>query len=157
VDVNNALDGEGPFSAERSGSLPAGDLARLCFSGKYSLRQVLAMINGKGGLVSLEGTNDLRVIDERIKSGDPMAELHHRAFAYGVAKAIGALAAAASGQVDAVILTGGIAFSSNMMTNIGEMCKFIAPIAVYPGEGELEALAMAGMGVLSGEAAISVY
>ena len=109
VDVNNALDGEGPFSAERSGSLPAGDLARLCFSGKYSLRQVLAMINGRGGLVSLEGTNDLRVIDERIKSGDPMAELHFRALAYGIAKAIGALAAAASGQVDAVILTGGIA------------------------------------------------
>ncbi len=157
VDVNNALDGEGPFSAERSGSLPVGDLARLCFSGKHSLREVLSMINGKGGLVSLEGTNDLRVIDKRIKAGDARSELHFRAFAYGVAKAIGALSAAASGKVDAIILTGGIAFSSDMMTNIGEMCAFIAPVAVYPGEGELEALAVAGMSVLCGEATVLGY
>lgn len=157
VDVNNGLDGEGPFSAERSGSLPAGDLARLCFSGRHSLREVLAMINGKGGLVSLEGTNDLRVIDKRIKAGEARSELHFRAFAYGVAKSIGALAAAASGKVDAIILTGGIAFSSDMMTNIGEMCAFIAPIAVYPGEGELEALAVAGMRVLCGEATVLSY
>jgi butyrate kinase len=157
VDVNNALDGEGPFSAERSGTLPAGELARLCFSGKYSLREILAMINGKGGLVSLEGTNDLRAIEERIKTGDPGAELHFLAFGYGIAKAIGALAAAASGKVDAVILTGGIAFSSSMMTNIEKMCSFIAPVVVYPGEGELEALALAGMRVLSGEATVLAY
>jgi butyrate kinase len=157
VDVNNALDGEGPFSAERSGSLPVGDLARLCFSRKYSLREILAMINGKGGLVSLEGTNDLRVVEERIESGDARAELHFRAFGYGVAKAIGALATAASGKVDAVILTGGIAFSSSMMTNIEKMCSFIAPVVVYPGEGELEALALAGMRVLSGEATVLAY
>lgn len=157
VDVNNALDGGGPFSAERSGSLPVGDLARLCFSGKHNLREVLAMINGKGGLVSLQGTNDLRVLEERIRSGDELAELHFRAFAYGVAKEIGSLAAAASGRVDGVILTGGIAFSTAMMTNIEKMCNFIAPVTVYPGEGELEALAIAGMSVLAGEAKVHAY
>jgi butyrate kinase len=157
VDVNNALDGEGPFSAERSGTLPVGDLARLCFSGKYSLREVLAMIKGAGGLVSLEGTSDFRVLEERMKLGDASAELHFRAFAYGVAKEIGSLATAASGQVDAIILTGGVAYSSSMMTNIGKMCSFIAPVIVYPGEGELEALALAGMRVLSGEATVLSY
>jgi butyrate kinase len=157
VDVNNALDGEGPFSAERSGSLPAGDLARLCFSGKYSLREVLGMINGKGGLVSLEGSNDLRLLERRIASGSPEAALHFRAFAYGIVKEIGSLAAAASGKVDAIILTGGIAYSSDMMTLIDNMCNFIAPITVYPGEGELEALALAGMSVLGGEAKILDY
>jgi butyrate kinase len=157
VDVNNALDGVGPFSAERSGSLPPGDLARLCFSGDHSLREVLGMITGKGGLVSLEGTNDLRVIEERMKAGDERAGLHFRAFAYGVAKEIGSLAAAASGRVEAIILTGGIAFSADMMTNIENMCNFIAPVSVFPGEGELEALALAGALVASGEAAIMEY
>jgi len=115
------------------------------------------MINGKGGLVSLEGTNDLRVIRTRIESGDSRAELHFKAFGYGVAKAIGALAAAASGKIDSIVLTGGIAFSSGMMTDIEKMCNFIAPVIVYPGEGELEALAIAGMSVLSGEARVSIY
>jgi butyrate kinase len=157
VDVNNALDGDGPFSAERSGTLPAGDLARLCFSGEYSLKEVLEMIKGKGGLVSLAGTSDLRVLEARKDSGDAQAQLHFHAFAYGVAKAIGSLAVAASGKVDAIILTGGIAFSVDMMTNIEKMCNFIAPIAVYPGEDELEALALAGMRILSGEAEVLSY
>jgi butyrate kinase len=157
VDVNNALDGEGPFSAERSGTLPQGDLVRLCFSGKYSEKEVLGMVTGKGGLVSLEGTNDLRVVEERIAAGDAAADLHFRAFGYWVAKAIGGQAAAASGKIDAILLTGGIAFSSNMMTIIEKMCNFIAPIVVYPGEGELESLAQAGARVLSGEAVILDY
>lgn len=157
VDVNNALDGEGPFSAERAGTLPAGDLARLCFSGDYKLRDVLAMIKGSGGMVSLEGTNDLRVVETRIKAGDARAELHFKAFGYRIAKEIGSLAAAASGKIDAIILTGGIAFSSDMMTNIEKMCNFIAPVVVYPGEGEMEALALAGMRVLMGEVEVLVY
>jgi butyrate kinase len=151
VDVNNGLDGEGPFSAERSGTLPAGDLARLCFSGRYSEKEILAMITGRGGLVSLMETNDLRVVEERIRSGDTEADLVFRAFAWGMAKAIGALAAAASGKVDSILLTGGIAFSANMMTNITKMCNFIAPVIVYPGENELDALAEAGFRLLSGE------
>jgi butyrate kinase len=157
VDVNNALDGDGPFSAERSGTLPAGDLARLCFSGEYSLREVLAMIKGEGGLVSLAGTNDFRVLEERKGAGDSDAELLFRAFSYGVGKSIGSLAAAAMGKVDAIILTGGIAFSADIMTNIGKMCSFIAPIVVYPGEEELEALAVAGARVLTGEAKVLEY
>jgi butyrate kinase len=157
VDVNNALDGEGPFSAERSGTLPAGDLARMCFSGKHPLREVIAMIKGSGGLVSLEGTSDLRVLEERMGAGDERADLHFRAFAYGLAKEIGGLAAAASGKVDAIILTGGMAYSRSMMTTIEEMCNFIAPVTVYPGEGELEALAQAGMLVLSGGATVYAY
>ena len=157
VDVNNALDGEGPFSAERSGSLPAGDLVRLCFSGSLSEREVLAMITGKGGLVSLMGTNDLRLVEERMREGEEGADLVFRAFAWGVAKAIGAMAAAASGKVDAILLTGGIAFSSNMMTNITKMCSFIAPVLVYPGENELDALAEAGFRLLSGEEEAHAY
>jgi len=157
VDVNNALDGDGPFSSERSGTLPAGDLAGLCFSGEYSLREVLAMIKGEGGLVSLAGTNDMRVLEERKSAGDSDAELLFRAFGYEVSKAIGALAAAAMGKVDAVILTGGIAFSVDMMANIEKMCGFIAPVVVYPGEEELEALAAAGARVITGEARILDY
>jgi butyrate kinase len=157
VDVNNALDGEGPFSAERSGTLPEGDLVRLCFSGAYSEREILAMITGKGGLVSLQETNDLRVVEERARSGDGRADLVFRAFALGVSKAIGALAAEASGKVDAIILTGGIAFSSNMMTNITKMCSFIAPVVVYPGENELDALAEAGFRLLAGKEEAHAY
>jgi butyrate kinase len=151
VDVNNALDGEGPFSAERSGTLPAGDLVRLCFSGKHSEREILSMITGKGGLVSLMGTNDLQLVEERARGGDERADLVFRAFALGVAKTIGALAAEASGKVDAIILTGGIAFSANMMTSVSKMCKFIAPAVVYPGENELDSLAEAGFRLLSGD------
>lgn len=157
IDVNNGLDGEGPFAGERSGTLPAGDLVRLCFSGKYTQREILGMITGRGGLVSLAGTNDLRVLRERIRSGDAQADLVFRAFAYGIAKAIGALAAAASGKVDGIILTGGIAFSTEATTLIQEMCSFIAPVAVYPGEGELEALAQAGERALSGEVPVLEY
>jgi butyrate kinase len=157
VDVNNALNGEGPFSAERAGTLPAADLIKLCFSGKYSEKEVLAMETGRGGFVSLEGTNDLRVVEERIAAGDRAADLHLRAFAYGIAKAIGALAAAASGKVDAIILTGGMAYSTNTMTIIDNMCNFIGPVVIYPGEGELEALADAGFRVLSGETVALEY
>jgi butyrate kinase len=157
VDVNNGLDGEGPFSAERSGTLPMGDLVRLCFSGKYSERELLSMITGKGGLVSLMGTNDFQEVEERAKAGDGRADLALRAFGLGVAKAIGALAAEASGRVDQVILTGGIAFSSSMMTNIAKMCKFIAPSTVYPGENELDSLADAGFRLLAGEEAARDY
>lgn len=157
VDVNNALNGEGPFSAERAGTLPVADLVKLCFSGKYSEKEILAMETGRGGFVSLEGTNDLRVVEERIAKGDRAADLHLRAFAYGIAKAIGALAAAASGRVDAIILTGGMAYSTNTMTIIDNMCNFIGPVVIYPGEGELEALADAGFRVLSGETSALEY
>lgn len=157
TDVNQALNGEGPFSPERSGTLPAGDLAKLCFSGKYSEKEVLKMITGQGGMVSLLGTNDMREVEKAVEAGDPKADLCYRAFIYNVGKYIGSLAAAASGKVDAVILTGGIAHGKGIQEGIRGMCGWIAPIVVYPGEGELEALALAGTRAISGEAVIQEY
>ncbi len=157
VDVNNGLDGEGPFSPERSGTLPAGDLVKLCFSGSYSEAEIKKLITGKGGMVSLMGTNDLRIVEEAARIGDPEASLYLRAFVYNVAKSIGALAAAASGKVDAVILTGGVAFSQSIVTLLQNMCEYIASIAVYPGEGELEALALAATRAVKGECEVREY
>jgi butyrate kinase len=157
VDVNNGLDGEGPFSAERSGTLPMGDLVRLCFSGERTEREILSMITGKGGLASLMGTNDFQGVEERARAGDERADLVLRAFALGVAKAIGALAAEASGKVDRILLTGGIAYSAATMTKIEKMCNFIAPVTVYPGENELDALAAAGFRFLAGEETAREY
>lgn len=157
VDVNQALNGEGPFSPERSGTLPAGDLAVLCFSGEYTEREVLKMISGAGGMVSFLGTNDMREVDRLRRAGDKDAALYYEAFIYQVGKAIGALAAAACGKVDGIILTGGIAYGKEIVEGLNAMCAFIAPVVTYPGEGELEALAQAGFGVLSGEIPVREY
>jgi len=157
VDVNQALSGEGPFTPERSGTLPASDLAKLCFSGQYSLQEVLKMITGKGGMVSFLGTNDMREVCRMREEGNKEADLYYRAFVYQVGKSIGGAAAAAHGAVDAVLLTGGIAFSKDLTDRIAEMVSFIAPVVVYPGEGELEALSLAGQMALSGETEIKEY
>jgi butyrate kinase len=152
ADVNNALNGEGPFSPERSGTLPAGALAKLCFSGTYSEKEVMKMINGQGGMVSLAATNDMRVLEKRYHEGDAEATLVYNAFIYNVGKAIGALAAAADGKVDGIILTGGIAYGKPVQEGLSRMTGWIAPVTVYPGEGELEALAAAGARGLAGDA-----
>lgn len=152
VDVNNALNGEGPFSPERAGTLPAGALAKLCFSGEYSLQQVMKMINGQGGMVSLAATNDMRVLEAKVGEGDADAKLVYDAFVYNVGKAIGALAAAADGEIDGIVLTGGIAYGQAVRDGITRMTGWIAPVTAYPGEGELEALAAAGARGLAGEA-----
>jgi butyrate kinase len=157
VDVNNGYNGEGPFSPERSGTLPAGDLVKLCYCGGYEEREVLKMVTGQGGLVSFMGTNDMRVVEKAWKLGDPEGGLYFRAFIYQVGKSVGALAAAARRPVDAIILTGGIAHSKDVESGIREMCAFIAPITAYPGEGELEALAQAGTRALRGECEILEY
>jgi butyrate kinase len=157
VDVNNALNGEGPFSPERSGTLPAGELVRLCFSGKYSEKEVLRMITGQGGLVSFLGSNDMRVAERGKQLGDAAASLYYEAFVYQVGKYIGSMAAAAGGRVDAILLTGGIAFGEGIVRGLDAMCNFIAPVIAYPGEGELEALASAGLRALSGEAVVLEY
>lgn len=141
VDVNQALSGEGPYSPERSGTLPAGDLAKLCFSGQYTEKQVLKMITGQGGLVSFMNSNDMRTAENASRAGDPEGILYYKAFIYQVAKSIGALAPVVGGKVDAIILTGGIAYGKEVADGIREMCGFIAPVVVYPGEGELGALA----------------
>ena len=151
VDVNNCLDGEGPFSPERSGGLPVGDLAKLCFSGKYTLDEVKKLITGKGGLVAYLNTNDARDVIKLIEQGDKNAELIFNAMSYQVAKEIGSCAAVLGGKVDAIILTGGIAYGKEIVNYIKERVSFIAPVVVYPGEDELLALAQGGLRVLKGE------
>ena len=157
VDVNQALSGEGPFSPERSGTLPAAALAKLCFSGKYTEKEVLRMISGAGGMVSFLGTNDMRDVEKLHREGDPAGTLYYEAFIYQVGKAIGALAAAARSKIDGIILTGGIAYGREVVEGLTAMCSFIAPLVVYPGEGELEALAQAGFGAISGETPVQEY
>ena len=157
VDVNNALDGDGPFAPERAGSLPAGEFADLCFSGRYTRREVQKMLAGQGGLVAHLGTNSMMQVSERIAQGDEKARLVAEAMCYGISKQIGAMAAALGGQVDAVILTGGIAHNKSVVEYISEFCSFIAPIAVYPGENELESLVTNALVVLRGVITPKVY
>ncbi len=157
IDVANALDGEGPFSPERSGSLPVGDMMKLCFSGKYTLDEVKKMIKGNGGMVSYLNTNDAREVGKRIKDGDKYAELIYQAMAYQVAKEIGACAAVLKGKVDGILITGGIAYDKEFTTWIEERVKFICDVTVYPGEDELMALAEGGLRVLRGEEEAKLY
>jgi butyrate kinase len=157
IDVNNALDGDGSFSPERSGSLPAGALAKLCFSGKYSLKDIQAMITGKGGLVAYLGTNDAYEVEKRGAAGDQKAKLIQDAMAYQVAKEIGAMATVLKGEVDAILLTGGIAYGQPFVDNLTSRVRHISPVYVYPGEDEMRALAMNGLMVLKGETEPLIY
>jgi butyrate kinase len=151
VDVNNALHGDGPFSPERTGGLPVGDLIKLCYSGKYTLEEMLKKINGKGGYVAYLNTNDARKVEEAANAGDKKAQLVEDAMAYQVAKEIGQCAVVLSGKVDAIIITGGIAYGKAVVNFIKERVQFIAPVVIYPGEDELLALAQGGLRVLKGE------
>ena len=151
IDVNNALDGEGPFSPERTGGLPVGDLIKLCYSGKYTLDEMKKKIKGNGGLVSYLGTNDAREVSEMIEKGNKEAELIYSAMAYQIAKEIGSCAAVLKGKVDGIILTGGIAHDKMFTQWIKERVEFISEVYVYPGEDELTALAEGGLRVLRGE------
>lgn len=157
IDVNNALDGDGPFSPERTGTLPCGQVATLCFSGEYTHDQVKKMIKGEGGFVAYLGTNDAYEVEMRIKDGDEKAKEVHDALAYQLGKDIGALSAVLKGEVDAIILTGGMAHDKMLVDYVKEMVQFIAPITVYPGEDEMEALAMNGLMVMKGEIEPKVY
>ncbi|MBQ0122366.1 MAG: butyrate kinase [Bacteroidales bacterium] len=155
VDVNNCLNGEGPFSPERSGSLPAQQLAELCFSGKYTLEQVKKMINGKGGCVAHLGTNNFIDIENNLDK--PEYKLICDAYLYNVAKEVGAKAAVLKGEVDAILITGGIAYGKGMMADLTDYIKFIAPVKLYPGEDEMGALAGNGLAVLTGKEQSKVY
>lgn len=157
IDVNNALDGDGAFSPERSGGVPAGDLARMCFSGKYTLAEILKKITGKGGFVAYLNTNDARIVENAALEGDPKAKLIHDAMGYQVAKEIGAAAAVLNGKVDAIILTGGMAYGKPIINLIKEKVAFIAPIIIYPGEDEMLALAQGVLRVLNGEEEAKEY
>lgn len=157
VDVNNALDGEGPFSPERSGTLPAGQLVNICFSGEYSKAQIKKMLKGEGGFVAYLGTNDAYEVEMKCKDGDENIQKVSDAMAYQVAKEIGAMAAVLKGKVDGILLTGGIAYNKQFCAFIEEMTGFIGEVKAYPGEDEMSALAMNGLKVLKGEVEAKIY
>ena len=157
VEVNNALDGEGPMSPERAGTLPIGSLMKLCFSGKYTQDEIKKKVVGKGGLVAHLGTNDGREVGKRIQSGDKNAELIYFAMAYQVAKEIGSCAAVLQGNVDAICLTGGLAYDKLLTGWIKDRVEFISKVFIYPGEDEMIALAQGGLGVLRKEEEAKEY
>lgn len=157
VDVNNALNGEGPFSPERSGGLPVAALMNLCFSGEYTKDDVKKLITGKGGVVAYLGTNDMKAVGEKMAAGDEKAKIIYEAMGYQTAKEIGACAAVLKGKVDQIILTGGIVYGKEMVEFIKERVSFIAPVIAYPGEDELLALAEGGLRVLNKEEEALVY
>lgn len=149
VDVNNANE-EGPFSAERSGSLPVGDVVKMCYSGKYTLDEMSAKVLKKGGFVSYLNTNDGRDVEKMIESGNEKALEVTKAMAYQIAKEIGAMAVVLEGKVDAIAFTGGLANWKRLVDEISSRCSFIAPIHMFPGENEMEALAIGALRVLAG-------
>lgn len=157
IDVNNAIPGEGPFSPERSGGVPAGRLVEMCYSGDYSKEEIQKKLMGKGGLVAYLGTNDALTVEKMIEQGNQDAGLIYQAMGYQVAKEIGACSAVLKGNVDAVIITGGLAHSKMLVSWIEERVKYIAPVLVYPGEDEMEALAAGGLRVLNGSEEAMIY
>lgn len=157
VDVNNALDGEGPFSPERTGGLPAVAVAELCFSGKYSLKEFTRIVNSQAGFIAHFGTNSAMEVSERMQAGDERAKLVMDAMCYNIAKYIGSMAVVLHGKVDAIIITGGIANNKYVCEQISEMVSFIAPVVRKPGENELEALAGNAFRVLEGKLEAKVY
>lgn len=157
VDCNNALDGEGPIAPERAGTIPAGELIDLCYSGQYTHKQARELIVGKGGWMAIAGTNSAIEIVNRANEGDKDAKNALDAMCYGVAKHIGQMAVALCGDVDAIILTGGISHSKQITDCISDRCRFIAPIEIYAGENELQALAMNAMRVLDGTTEALIY
>ena len=157
IDANNALDGEGPFSPERAGSLPAADLIRLCYSGKYTENQLLKRIAGQAGLTAHLGTNNMREILQRIKNGDEHAQLLVDAMLYHTAKQIASESAVLCGQIDAILLTGGMAHSDYIVSELRRRIGFLAPVYVFPGENEMEALALNALAVLQGKRQAKIY
>ncbi|MGN0983808.1 MAG: butyrate kinase [Gemmiger sp.] len=157
VDVNNILDGEGCFSPERAGTVPVGDLIKLCFSGKYDQKTLYKKICGNGGFNAYLGTNDARVVEKMVQEGNEQAKLVQDAFYYQIAKDAGAMAAVLHGQVDQIILTGGIAYAQLTRDKLTESLGWIAPITVYPGEDELLALCQGALRVMNGEEQAKVY
>ena len=157
IDVNNALDGEGPFSPERAGTVPAGQLIRMCYSGEFTEKEIYTKIVGKGGYVAYLNTNDARDVLKLMEAGDKNAVLYFNAFIYQVSKSIGEMSAVLKGKVDRIILTGGIAYSEKVEEEIKKRIGWISEITVYPGEDELLALAQGALRVLNGEEEVKEY
>jgi butyrate kinase len=153
IDVNQALGGYGVFSPERAGTLDANVLVELCFSGKYTKQEMKKLLVGKGGMVAHLGTNDGRIAEQRAKDGDKEAALLMQAMGYGIAKEIGSLIPVLKGKAECVILTGGMANNPLLVKQIKEYIEAVLPVVMFPGEDELEALALAGLRILNGETA----
>ena len=157
IDVNDALIGEGPFSPERTGTLPLIGLIKMCFSGNYTEKEVVELVTTKGGMMAYLGTNDLKVCEKMIMEGDEFAALVLETMAYQISKEIAALTAALEGRVDAILLTGGLAYSNRLTGEIKHRLDMIAPVLTYPGEMEMQALAEGALRVLAGEEIIKEY
>ena len=157
IDVNQALDGEGPFSPERTGSLPVNEVVDICFSGEYTKAEVKKMIVGGGGFVAYLGTNDAYEVEVKAKEGSKEHAFYQSAMAYQVSKEIGAAATVLNGKVDAIILTGGIAYGKPFDEEVIERVKFIAPVEIYAGEDEMGALAMNATMFLNNEIECKEY
>ncbi len=157
VDVFNALDGDGAFSPERAGAVPSGALIRMCFSGKYTEKEVYSKIVGKGGFNAYLGTNDMREVTRRADDGDDKAAEAKEAFLLQVSKDIGSMACVLNGKVDQIIVTGGIAYGADVVASLKERAGWIAPFTVYPGEDELLALAQGALRVMNGEEQACAY
>ena len=159
IDVNNGLEGEGAYTAERPGTLPVLDVLRIAFSGKYgsTYEELRRHFSFDCGLQGYTGTNNGLEITQRIKNGDSKAELAFRGMAYQVAKEIGAMSTVLQGKVDAILLTGGFAHSKLLMHWIEENVHFLAPVYIYPGEDEMLSMAQGAIRVLEGEEEVQVY
>lgn len=156
LDANNANE-MGPFSPERTGGLPVGDLVKLCFSGKYTMSEMKKKICGQGGLIAYLDTNDAREIERKMDQGDEKATLIYNAMGYQIAKEIGAMSTVLNGNVDGIVLTGGLAYSKKLTEHIKRRIEFIAPVWIYPGEDELIALNEGVQRVLRGEVKPKIY
>ena len=157
IDVNDALSGEGPFTPERSGGIPAVPLINMCFSGEYTREELLERINGRGGIRGYLGTNDVRAVQKMINDGDEFASLVLDSMAYQVSKEIGSMVAVLEGRVDAIVLTGGLAHSNRFTGAVKQRIDRLAPLYVFPGEDEMLALMGGALRVLRGEEAVAVY
>lgn len=151
IDVFNALDGDGAFSPERAGAVPTGALIKMCFSGKYTEKEVYKKVVGNGGFNAYVGTNDMRDVEKMVNEGDDKANEVREAFIMQVAKDIGSMACVLKGNVDQIIVTGGIAYDKMVVAGLKERAEFIAPFTVYPGEDELLALTQGALRVMNGE------
>ena len=149
--IDTIGDSDGPFSPERAGSVTGQDLVKLCYSGKYTEAQMKKLLRGQGGMYAHLGTSDCREIEQRIRNGDSYAALVFKAQALQIAKCVGELSPVLKGDCNAIILTGGVAYSKMLMDMVIEYVGFLAPVYVYPGENEMEALALGGVRMLSGE------
>jgi butyrate kinase len=157
IDTNDALGGDGPISPERAGSVPGFPLVDMCFHSGLTEAQIKKRLVGRGGAVAYFQTNDFRELVARAQAGDQEVETFLKGFSISFAKYIAGLASVVYGKVDAIILTGGIAYSEYITKDIAERVEFIAPVVVYPGENELESLAENGYGILAGEFDIRYY